>query len=236
MQLFAQRRLTEASQFNLAYTFSKNLTDNQTSTVNAAPQDLNNIRAEYGRALLDRRHVLNLNYIYELPFFRKQNDLVGKILGGWQASGIISYFTGIPFTATSTTYDPAGIGFIPAAVAGGRPLLLCDPNENAPHTVDQWFNAACFAPQNATGIQNIPGNAPRGAIDGPPTTKVDFTMSKFFRFGESVSVQLRAEAFNVFNHTNFRNLGTARGTTSTFGTVTSFRDPRIMQFGLKVEF
>ena len=236
LQVSAQQRLTGASQLNVAYTLSKNLTDNQTSHVNAAPQDLRNIRAEYGRALLDRRHVFNLNYIYELPFFRKQTDLVGKVLGGWQASGIVSYFTGVPFTATSTTYDPAGIGFIPASVAGGRPLLLCDPNENAPHTVDQWFNAGCFAPQNATGIQNVPGDASRGAIDGPPTTRVDFTMSKFFRWGESVSVQLRAEAFNVFNHTNFRNLGTARGTTSTFGTVTSFRDPRIMQFGLKVEF
>jgi hypothetical protein len=158
------------------------------------------------------------------------------VLGGWQASGIVSYFTGVPFTATSTSYDPAGIGFIPAAIAGGRPLLLCDPNDGAPHTVDKWFNSQCFAPQSATGIQNVPGDAPRGAIDGPPTTRVDFTMSKIFRFGESVGVQLRAEAFNVFNHTNFRNLGTARGTTSTFGTVTSFRDPRIMQFGVKVQF
>jgi hypothetical protein len=236
MQVFAQQRLSGASQLNLAYTWSKNLTDNQTSHVSTAPQDLNNIRAEYGRAVLDRRHVVNFNYIYELPFFKKQTDLVGKVLGGWQASGIVSYFTGVPFTATSTSYDPAGIGFIPAAIAGGRPLLLCDPNDGAPHTVDKWFNSQCFAPQSATGIQNVPGDAPRGAIDGPPTTRVDFTMSKIFRFGESVGVQLRAEAFNVFNHTNFRNLGTARGTTSTFGTVTSFRDPRIMQFGVKVQF
>jgi hypothetical protein len=235
MQAYFQHRLTGASQLNVSYTWSKNLTDNQTSSVSTAPQDLNNIRAEYGRAILDRRHVFNANYVYELPFYREQKDLVGKLLGGWQASGIISYFTGLPFTVTSVSYDPAGIGFIPAAVAGGRPLLLCDPNANAPNTIDQWFNAACFAPQTTTGIANIPGNASRGAVDGPPTSRVDFTMSKNLRFSENVNVQLRIESFNVFNHTNFRNLSTARNAT-TFGQVTTVRDPRIMQFGLKVNF
>jgi hypothetical protein len=235
MQAYFQHRLTGASQLNVAYTWSKNLTDNQTSSVSTAPQDLNNIRAEYGRAILDRRHVFNANYVYELPFYREQKDLVGKLLGGWQASGIISYFTGLPFTVTSVSYDPAGIGFIPAAIAGGRPLLLCDPNANAPNTIDQWFNAACFAPQTTTGIANVPGDASRGAVDGPPTSRVDFTMSKNLRFGENVNVQLRIESFNVFNHTNFRNLSTARNAT-TFGQVTTVRDPRIMQFGLKVNF
>jgi len=241
MQVYAQHRFSGASQFNFAYTWSKNLTDNQTSTVNAAPQDVNNIKAEYGRALLDRRHVVSLNYIYELPFFRGQKDLVGKLLGGWQVSGIGTYYTGIPFTVASSTYDTAGIGFIPAIVAGGRPLLLCDPNANAPHTVDQWFNGACFAkqtPAGATGIPNVPGDASRGAVDGPPTKRVDFTLAKNLRFSESISVQLRAEAFNVFNHTNFRNLSVSRSIAneSLFGSVTSFRDPRIMQFGAKFIF
>jgi hypothetical protein len=240
MQLYAQRRFAGASQVNLAYTWSKNLTDNQTSSVSHAPQDSNNIRAEYGRAVLDRRHVLNINYIYELPFFTDQRGLVGKLLGGWQASGIVSYQTGLPFTVSYATYDPAGIGYIPAAVAGGRPSLLCDPNEGASRTVDQWFNTACFTAQTAagaTGVVNVPGNAPRGVVDGPPTEKVDFTLTKNIRFGENVSVQLRAEAFNVFNHTNFRSLSTSRALTNTqFGQVISFRDPRIMQFGAKFYF
>jgi len=235
MQVYAQHRFTGASQLNFSYTWSHNLTDNQTSTVSTAPQDLRNLRAEYGRALLDRRHIVNFNYVYELPFYKQQKDLIGKLLGGWQASGIVSYFTGVPFTVTSASYDPAGIGFIPVTIAGGRPLLLCDPNANAPHTVDQWFNTACFAPQNATGVQNVPGDAPRGSVNGPPTTRVDFTMAKNLKFGENIRVQLRAEAFNVLNHTNFRNLGTARNAAN-YGTVISFRDPRIMQFGAKFSF
>jgi Carboxypeptidase regulatory-like domain/TonB dependent receptor len=251
LQVFATRRFTGASQFNLAYTWSKNLTDNQTSSVSTAPQDSNNIKAEYSRAVLDRRHVLSANYIYEIPFFSKRHDVVGNLLGGWQASGIITYNTGLPFTAALSSYDPAGIGYIPSIHAGGRPYLLCDPNSNAPHTADQWFNGACFSlqqPAGATGQSNAVGNAPRGAIDGPPTKRVDFTMTKNIRFSEGVRLQLRAEAFNVFNHTNFRNLSVSRaiasqtlcavGTTvcSGFGTVTTFRDPRILQFGAKLYF
>ena len=241
LQASAQHRFSGASQLNFAYTWSKNLTDNQTSTVNAAPQDVNNIRAEYGRALLDRRHVLSFNYIYELPFFSKQKGLIHTVLAGWQVSGIGTYYTGIPFTVASATYDTAGIGFIPAIVAGGRPRLLCNPNENAPRTVDQWFNGACFARQTAagvTGVQNVPGDASRGAVDGPPTTRMDFTLSKYFRMSENTSIQLRAEAFNVFNHTNFRNLSTSRAITNEalFGSVTSFRDPRVLQFGIKFLF
>jgi hypothetical protein len=194
---------------------------------------------------------LSANYIYEIPFFSKRHDVVGNLLGGWQASGIITYNTGLPFTAALSSYDPAGIGYIPSIHAGGRPYLLCDPNSNAPHTADQWFNGACFSlqqPAGATGQSNAVGNAPRGAIDGPPTKRVDFTMTKNIRFGESVRLQLRAEAFNVFNHTNFRNLSVSRAITSQtlcavgtavcsgFGTVTTFRDPRILQFGAKLYF
>jgi hypothetical protein len=244
MQISAQHRFTGASQMNLAYTFSKNLTDNQTSSVNAAPQDANNIKAEYSRALLDRRHVLSVNYIYELPWFVAQKDLKEKVLGGWQVAGIVSYYTGLPFTVASSSYDPSGIGFIPSIVAGGRPLIICDPNQNAPRTVSQWFNGACFAKQTAagaTGVSNLPGNAARGLVDGPPTTRFDFTISKYLRFGgetNPVTLQLRAEAFNVFNHTNFRNLSTSRAITNEtlFGSVTSFRDPRILQLGAKLTF
>ncbi|MDT7603058.1 MAG: hypothetical protein QOF61_1055, partial [Acidobacteriota bacterium] len=114
-----------------------------------------------------------------------------------------------------------------------------DPNANAPHTVTQWFNTACFQlnPPNTTttGIPNMIGNAPRGVVIGPPTTRVDFTMSKNIRFGETKRLQLRAETFNLLNHTNFRAVST-NVTAANFGQVTSFRDPRNLQFGVKFEF
>ena len=95
--------------------------------------------------------------------------------------------------------------------------------------------ALILALAGATGVVNVPGNEPRGAINGPPTKRFDFTMSKILRFHETTSVELRAEAFNVFNHTNFRALSTSDAlTNTTFGQVTSFRDPRIVQLGVKL--
>ena len=238
LQVSAQQRFAENSEIQLAYTWSKNLTDSPNDRT-TSPQNSYDIRSEYQRATLDRRHVFNLNYIYQLPFFTQRNDLVAKVLGGWQASGIITVYTGVPFSVTTSNLDLAGLGLINANPAA-RPNLLCDPNENAPHGL-QWVTNQCFQlnPPNtgpgSTGLSNAPGNTPRGIIEGPPTQRVDFTMSKSFRFTETASIQIRGEVFNIFNHTNFRNVST-NITAANFGAITTVRDPRTMQFGLKLSF
>ncbi|HXF42752.1 MAG TPA: hypothetical protein VNK26_03360, partial [Pyrinomonadaceae bacterium] len=80
---------------------------------------------------------------------------------------------------------------------------------------------------------NIPGTSGRGVVFGPPTKRVDFTLAKYFRFSETVRLQLRGEAFNLFNTTNFRGIST-NVTTTNFGQVTTTRDPRILQLGIKL--
>jgi hypothetical protein len=237
LQVGATTRLRRDSQVQLAYTWSKNLTDEQNDRTNA-PENSYDIRSEYSRAAFDRRHVLTINYNYELPFFNKQNDFAGKVLGGWQASGIVTAQSGLPFTATTSSFDASGLGNIPALIAGNRPNVICDPNANAPHTALQYFNTGCFQVNpatTATNISNTPGNAARGIINGPPTYRVDFSLFKNIRFSESLRLQLRAEAFNVLNHTNFRALST-NVTAASFGQVTTVRDPRTIQFGAKFYF
>ena len=234
LQVSGQHRFSGTSQVNLAYTWAKNLSDNQTDR-STAPQNSYDIQSDYGRAALDRRHVLTINYIYELPFYRDQKGFVGKLLGGWEAQGIATYQTGLPFTVTTSNFDPAGLGLIPALIAGSRPNLLCDPNSGGAQTQQQWFNTDCFTRNptaSATGIPNTVGTSPRGIVNGPSVRKVDFTLSKNFRFSESMSLQLRGEAFNVFNITNFNTLST-NVTASNFGQVISVRDPRTIQFGIK---
>lgn len=236
LQFSAQRRFTGASQVNLAYTWSKNLTDNQTDR-STAPQDTYNSRAEYARATLDRRHVFTVNYVYEIPLFAKQEGFTGKVLGGWQFSGITTYQTGLPFTVTTSNLDAAGTGLINANPAA-RPNLLCDPNENAPHTFEQWFNIACFQ-TNAQAVlspSNTLGSAPRGIVQGPSTFRTDITMSKNIRFGETMRMQFRWEVYNVFNKTNLRGFSSLNVTSTAFGLIGSVRDPRTMQFGLKFYF
>ncbi len=237
MQISAQRRFTGSSQIGLAYTWSKNLTDNQTDRSTASQNSYNNA-ADYGRATLDRRHVLTINYVYELPFHQKQEGFAGKALGGWQVSGIVEYRTGLPFTPATSSFDAAGLGLVPALVAGARPNVLCDPNANAPHTLQQYFNTACLQANPAvttTGVANVIGNASRGAINGPPTTRFDFSMIKNFRISESMQLQFRAEAFNIFNHTNFQTI-VVNVTSATYGNVTVVRDPRTIQLGAKFIF
>jgi hypothetical protein len=234
LQVSGQHRFSATSQFNLAYTWAKNLSDNQTDR-STAPQNSYDIGSDYGRAALDRRHVLTINYIYELPFYRDQRGFTGKLLGGWEIQGIATYQTGLPFTATTSAFDPAGLGFISALVAGGRPNITCDPNEGGAQTQQQWFNTGCFTPNplaSATNIPNVIGTSPRGVINGPSVRKVDFTLSKNIRFGETMRLQLRGETFNVFNTTNFNVIST-NVTAANFGQVTSTRDPRTIQFGVK---
>jgi hypothetical protein len=238
LQMFLTQRLGSSSQMNVAYTLSKNLTDN-ISDRSDAPENSYNIGLDKGRATLDRRHIFTANYIYDLPFFNKRDDITGKVLGGWEVTGVVTLQSGLGYTPT-TNFDASGLGNVPALVAGNRPNLVCDPNQNAPHTFEQWFNISCIQSNpTAAPVQNVIGNAGRGIINGPPTKRVDFSLFKNIRFGENVRLQLRGEAFNVFNHTNFRSLSSTSKialTSATFGQVFAVRDPRNIQLGIKLIF
>src|SRR2546423_1037754 len=131
LKVSATKRFSCASQIGIAYTWSKNLTDDQTDR-STAPEDSYNIPREYGRAQFDRRQVFTANYVYELPFFNAERNFKERLLGGWQFSGLVTLQTGLPFTATTSSFDAAGLGNNPAAIAGNRPNMICDPNSGAP--------------------------------------------------------------------------------------------------------
>ena len=240
LQVLFQRRFTGVSQVNVAYTWSKNLTDNPTDR-STAPQNSYDNRADYGRAQLDRRHILTANYIYNIPLFAKRHDFVGRAFGGWEISGIVTFQTGLPFTPATSFWDPAGLGLIPSAFASARPNALCDPNQNAPRTFQQWYNTACYQsnPTDNAGIPNVVGNGARGGILGPPTQRFDVSLFKNIPIGNpegSTSLQLRVELFNIFNHTNFRGIASQDVTSTVVGQISTVRDPRTIQLGAKLKF
>ena len=241
LQIFGQHRFSGDSNVNIAYTFAKNYTDNQTDR-STAPMDSFNIRGDYGRAALDRRHIITGNFVYALPFFSKTSGIVKTLIDGWQLHGIATYQTGLPLTVTTSNYDPAGLGFITALVAGGRPYQTCaDPNSNAPQG-QQWIAplgtllapSGCFTlnPTATVGQSNTIANTPRGSVFGPNTKRIDLVLSKYFKFNEDMSLQLRAESFNVMNWTSFTTVST-NVTAANFGQITGTRDPRSFQFGAK---
>jgi len=213
------------------YTWSHGLTDAQTDRSSAPQNSYNFHQGEYGPLQYDRRHVVSVTWVYELPFMRDQKGVIGKILGGWEGAGVITGETGLPLTVITSGIDTGGLGLLPGA-ASARPDAICNPNEGSAGTRFQYFNTACFA----TPPVGRPGNEGRGILCGPGFQRWDLSMSKNLRFGENMRLQIRGEATNLFNHTNPNALGTTQTTTSTFGTVTSYRDPRIIQLGAKFYF
>jgi len=241
MQVSAQKRFAGKSSINMSYTWSHGLTTAQTDRA-SSPQNHYDLKAEYGASQLDRRHIFNVNWVYELPWMKDQRGFLGHLLGGWQTSGIIYAYTGLPLTVITSGLDPAGQGYnISTSTPSGRPDLIGDPN--GPQGTDfqadpGWLNTAAFAPVcPTTGVcaNPRPGGSGRGVVYGPGFWRVDFSIYKNFRITEQVRFQFRTETFNLFNHTNPFGVN-ATQTSTTFGRITSYRDPREMQFGFKLSF
>ncbi len=233
LQVQVTKRFSEGSSVVVNYTWSHALTDAQSDYI--TPQNTYDIAAEYGPAQFDRRHILTGNWTYELPFFKSQSGLLGHVLGGWEWNGVIVAQTGLPLTVTGgNAVDPAGLGLLDGqSFAGRRPDQVGNPDENAARTRVSWFNTSAFA--NIPAGEYRAGDAPRGAVRGPGTQRWDMGLYKSFKLVERFHLQFRAEAFNVFNHTNFDTVSTSLAS-SLFGQVLSSRDPRILQLGLKAIF
>ena len=236
LQAYGQKRFSADALVTFSYTWARNLTDNQSDRSNAAQNTYNFNRGEYGPALYDRTQVFNLNFVYTLPFYKTQQGLIGKALGGWEIAGLATYYTGLPYTATTSGTDPGGLGIIGASAASLRPDLTCNPNTGFTFSRFEGFNTSCFP--NPAVSTHRPGNEGRGVIRGPGYEGWSFSLSKNLLFGpeQRYRFQLRGEASNAFNHTNPSTFGSLSNVSTLFGQVTGYRDPRIIQLGAKLYF
>ena len=238
LQTSLQKRLSGNSIINVDYTFSHALTTNQ-SDRSTGIQNSSCIRCDYGRATLDRAHVFTANYVYSLPWYRSQEGFAGHALGGYEVSGIITVNSGLPLTvlAQRNRGDPAAIGLNSSGApnngspASPRPNQVGNPN-SGPKSWDEFFDTSAFQDVSVAGAS---GNERRGAVNGPGLWRYDMALMKNTRLTETLNLQFRAEAFNLFNHPNFSTIGTTLGL-ATYGKVTNTRDPRILQLALKLTF
>ncbi|MBL8290423.1 MAG: TonB-dependent receptor, partial [Bryobacterales bacterium] len=177
----------------------------------------------------DRPHVLNVNFIYELPFLKNRRDVVSFVAGGWQVSGFATYRSGAPLSITDTV-DTAGVG----PGSGNQPWdLVGDPSVSGERGLDRpWFNGAAFA-RPALGRF---GNAGLNILRGPGFSNLDLALFKNFRVRENgLNIQFRAETFNTVNHPVLSNPNiNPRG--GFFGVVTGKSGERNLQLALKVSF
>jgi hypothetical protein len=169
--------------------------------------------------------------LYELPFGRGKalgGSLTGpleKIISGWQLTGITTFQSGFPLTAT-LSFDNTNTGGLNVPDRIGNPQL-----PSSERSIDRWFDTSALA----LPPQFVQGNAGRNYLDAPGYKNFDIGLIKNIRIGENKLVQFRAEFFNAFNNVNFDPPDMVFGV-QTFGRISSAGLSREIQFGLKVQF
>ncbi len=217
--------------FLAGYTYSKTM-DNSSSFNN---EPINFMDQKLSRSLsnYDLTHNFVISYDYELPFYRLGGDKWKRLTNGWRILGITHFSTGLPISMYDTS-DNSLLGTFGSGIGPG----LDAPNYNGeslgghdPRTGLPYFNTGAFYGETFGEL----GNSNRRFFHGPGLNNWDMSLIKDTHITESTNLQFRAEFFNTFNHAQFYNPdGTINH--STFGLVTSARDPRIGQLGLKFQF
>jgi hypothetical protein len=271
LQTSLQRRFADGFQLGVVYTWSKamDVSDDQNGPVTTA-----NDRREwnYGLATYDRTHIFAANYLWDLPGKNLKNSFLKAVLGGWQVSGITRFQSGEPISLVYTNGLRTGCSIpnVPCAattannfgtdITGGSEGWRAVQTGSAvlpknKRTVDRWFDTSVFAPpalaQQVTdmaGVQAVlaRGNAGRRIARGPGINNTDLALFKNVKVAGAVNAQLRIEAYNVFNHTQFADLEdpgrnpqwdqSGAQINPAFGRVTAARDPRIVQLAVQLRF
>jgi hypothetical protein len=200
--------------------------------------DLNGIsnpwypKYDKGSGFLDRRQMLNANYMYKLPFFAKSNGLVHSVAGGWEIAGTAIFESGVPVASQYGGNDTIGLG------GGYTNRLNASGKMHYTKKVTAWFDTSKLSAPVAAwaGGQNQGfGSAGKDAIVGPGRVNFTTSLYKSFTFTERAHFELRIESFNTFNHTQFNNIDT-KNTDGNFGQVTNTWDPRTLELGGKFVF
>jgi hypothetical protein len=241
---FSARRAVGQLQLSLAYTYSHSI-DDASDRFDGSFVNSFNPAANRASSNFDERHVLNFGYDWNIPFF-KSGGITHTILGGWEYSGVTSFNTGSPFSVTySDVSDNAGVAN--GIGSASRPDLVGDPNSSFAQNPQQglrqqFYNPAAFAVPTALTF----GTAGRNILRNPNHLNFDMALFKNFQIRESMNLEFRAEAFNVFNHFQPGNLGGDSGSAGGSGNtafpgndflyINSAHNPRILQLALKFLF
>ena len=171
--------------------------------------------------------------MYSIPFFNQSAGIKKTMLGGWQVSGISSFYTGLALNIGTSQSDSQ---LANCNCGGYRANVIADPN-SGPKTPDEWFSRAAFA----TVPSGQFGNSARNIVRGDGINNFDFSVFKNFagiplpKAKEGGTLQFRFEFYNVFNHTQFNAYGTTLNG-SNWGKATNTRLPRQIQLGIKLFF
>jgi len=229
-----------------AYTYSRSIDDDSTVSVAFVSffNDQNNPRGSRGLSDFDHRHRSITSFVYELPFYKNTGGIMGRALGGWQTSGVLTVQSGAPFSVLDSGGGTAlqldgGTSFTPGFASGRNCRNAVTPGSDESrlnHFVDPaaFVFAPVVGPGGATGF----GDAPRNCFIGPHQANMDLSVGKTFRIGEQQSVLFRAEFLNLANHPSFANPAAAdiENPSSLAKINSTVGNPRLIQFSLKYSY
>jgi hypothetical protein len=234
LQMKLEQRLSRGLPFLVSYTRSKLIDDAGQvfdQTIVTGPVGNFPMADNFNRALEkdvstgDIPNVFVTSFTYELPFCFA--SVTSKLLGGWSITGLVLLQSGLPFPVTQITNFNAFAGF-----GTQRPNLLRNTMlPAAERTIARWFDTSVFA----VAPQFTLGTSSRNPVRGPGYRSADLAFIKRMPFGEGRNFEFRTEIFNLTNTPPLANPNGVAGTAA-FGIITSAGDPRVLQFGLKLNF
>jgi carboxypeptidase family protein len=247
LQVHLSRRYARNFQFGVAYTWHKTMdyaNDDSSDVFYPRPYKAFN----YGPADHDQTHIFTANYIWDIPGLGRRWDkpVVKAIFDNWQLSGTTSFVSGRP-QSVDVDYN-GGITDITGGEVNARPFVLCNPNRLTPDASDGtpvFIDASCFARPLTPGEI---GNVSRNMLRRPGIITSDLALFKNVRLREKLRLSFRWETYNLFNHTNFRDLdatlnltlntttGLVTQNNARFGQPTNARPSRVMQGSLRISF
>lgn len=253
LQTQVDRRFSNGLFLNVNYTWSKAL-DTQSGNGDFSRIDGRDKQANYGPANFDRRHIFNINWVYELPRMESAGALLGALVNDWQLSGGYRWESGAPY---SINWSVAGVGnqnVTGSFTEGARVVILGSPGSGHSNDPYQQIRTDVFAPPQVGSIGLESG---RNYLNRAPINNLDLSLQKSFPvFGGRRALRFRVDAFNALNHTQFNdvantiqfrsltdptpvNLAVENGQvvrTNGFGAVTTVRPPRVLQLLVRFEF
>jgi hypothetical protein len=200
LQTGLNRRFDNGLMFQVFYVWSKSLTTSDTDWGTRYPfstKEENRI-ANYSYTNQDRPHNFVVNFVYQTPKVAK--GALGVIANEWQLSGIYRWVSGTPYVIN---WSIPGYGS--SNITGGtdwtaRVVVTCDPGKGSSSDPYKQINTGCFAQPTVGGRGT---ESARYFLHGPPINNLDLSLSKAFSFGKGVRFEVRADAFNALNHTQF---------------------------------
>jgi hypothetical protein len=231
--------------FQVAYTYSKSITDTAGTDTNRGTLDLLDRRFGKGLSPDDVPHRLVGSFVYDLPLSNMlgfNSGFGNALFSGWSIGGIYTAESGRVFLVSNSSVNTGTGGGITGTADLGAPYTALDPRKNSESAFNAsaFKNVACPPPTETDPLAYA--NCARRGTAGVNQFRVpngvnnfDMILSKKTKFGESTSLELRFEAFNAFNHTQFTTLNTTI-TSAGFGKFTAARESRVLQLGARFSF